>query len=172
MATTVPEAHLDALRQVIERLERQPKLTLEQREELKQRRLSNFSSAFSVMLKEGKTLGQTEPLQSIYQLPEQEFFCHLKTTKDDMYEQVKTFDGFLDRWTTDGMQPPPYWTWRITVILRKAKLYDVEKRFLSAYFRHFWSQRGSSTDTKLGDRALKIGLPIPSAPESKPQPFE
>lgn len=55
-------------------------------------------------------------------------------------------------------------------MLRKAKLFDLEKRFLTAYFKHFWTERGSSRSYDLGVRAMKIGVDIPAPPDKSPLP--
>lgn len=115
----------------------------------------------------GKTLGEVSNLPSFYQLPETEFRNHLKNINDDLNEQISIFEGFAKRWFENGDQGvPPHYTDRIATILRKAKLFDEEKSFLDAYFKQFWAAQGSSKDQKLGERAKKIGLNIPSIPSS------
>lgn len=91
--------------------------------------------------------------------------------KDDLDWQVDLFSARFTDYMHRAERPPPNIPWRITVILRRAKITDLEANFLASYFRHFWSERGSSTDTKLGERAVKIGISIPSIPDSTPLPL-
>ncbi|AQS61796.1 hypothetical protein AGRHK599_LOCUS1201 [Rhizobium rhizogenes] len=90
--------------------------------------------------------------------------------KDDLDWQVDLFNARFTDYLLRAEWPPPNISWRITVILRRVKRLDLEAAFLASYFRHFWSERGSSTDTKLGQRAVKIGIDIPGVPDSTPLP--
>lgn len=84
--------------------------------------------------------------------------------------QISMMDAMLDDYLNFDYPLAPHYPWRITVILRKGKRLDIERDFIEAYFRLFWTPRGSSTDTKLGERAIKIGINIPHAPDSTPAP--
>lgn len=91
--------------------------------------------------------------------------------KDNLGWQVAVFEAYWTDYMRFAWPLPPNVPWRITVILRRGKLFEIEREFLDAYFGHFWSVRGSSTDTKLGQRAVKVGLAIPSIPDSTPLPL-
>lgn len=80
---------------------------------------------------------------------------YLKQIKNDLCAQVQITDRMLDDWNRVGEYPAPGYPSRICVILRKAKLYDLEFEFLSAYCRHFNSK--ASAGDKLTERARKIG---------------
>jgi len=66
------------------------------------------------------------------------------------------FNAFLDSWFQHGEYHPPYYPWRIAVILSKQKLKAKEKEFLVAYCRHFRGRIGN-TDEKIDVRAKKLG---------------
>jgi len=91
--------------------------------------------------------------------------------RDDLEWQLYVFDLVFTDYLRLASPIPPNIPWRITVILRRAKRSDLEAMFLASYFRHFWSPRGSAKDTKLGERALKIGVDIPGIPDSTPLPL-
>ena len=158
---TIPSSHIDALLDVINHLKHTTPLTAD--EKMKLHEVANTKTLYGVLNK-GLSWGEASGDTSIYQKPQDEFFADLKSINDNLYEQVKFFSGFVEAWFTKGSRPPPYYTDRIAIILRKAKLFELEKEFLKAYFKHFWSERGSAKDRKLGERAVKVGINIPSIP--------
>lgn len=157
--------HLDVLKKVIKGLESLAPLTTKQVDDL-----YNASSehAASGVLEGGISWGEALGFPEVYLNGQDQFFFHLKSTQDSLLEQVKTFSHFVSNWFSTGNHPPPYYADRICVLLRKAKLFDLEREFLAAYFKHFWSERGSVKDRKLGERAKKVGLEIPAIPSSSP----
>jgi hypothetical protein len=104
-----------------------------------------------------------------YSLNEAQFKSELKKHQDDLGFQLRNFrqmalgiDGQL------SSVSPPYYPHRVLVILRKAKQFYWERRFLAAYFRLFWSPRGSLKNFEMGVRALKLGIDIPHPPSCQP----
>lgn len=96
---------------------------------------------------------------------------YMKAIQNDLAAQVEIFSGCVDAWFNHASHPAPWYAWRITVILRKAKMLELERRFLAAYFKHFWTERGSSCDRDLGIRAMKVGIAIPAPPDATQKPI-
>lgn len=161
----IPETDVNALITVICKLNGRQPLTKEEERKLYE---SSSSKASLAVLDDGVTWGEAWGVPDIYQKPEDEFFEGLRSINDNLLEQLKLFSFFVENWFVKGSHPPPHYADRITVILRKAKRFDLEKDFLIAYFKHFWSLTGSAKDQKLGERAKSIGINIPSIPVSSP----
>jgi hypothetical protein len=159
----IPDFHLEALAKVVSQLEVRKPLTADEENRL-YKAASNQASLS--MLEEGGSWGQAMDFPENYQKTEEEFFSDLKSINENLLEQVRAFSHFVSAWFSKGSHPPPYYADRITTILRKAKRFDLEKGFLAAYFKHFWSPMGSAKDQKLGERAKKIDLNIPAIPSS------
>lgn len=166
-ALELSQADLSNLNRLIDWLNSKSPLTEADIAALEWRRKALFSE---LLASQGqKTLGQVSGVPDIYSLPEAEFRAALKAIKDDLSEQVLMYRGFAERWFDNAnMYVPPGYPDRIATILRKAKLFDLEKTFLAAHLRHFWAERGSLVDKKLAIRAKKIGLPIKSIPSNSP----
>ncbi|GEM_PF-6221977 len=137
-----------ALERLIHRLRSTARQSIEQ---AKKKRQAYIEKAFNTMLDTGKTLGQAAEGLDHLALPESEFRAHLKKIAGSLEEQVKITDTAIGLWFEHGQYPPPYYPWRITVILRKEKLFDVEKEFLTAYCRHFVARKD------MAKRLMKIG---------------
>lgn len=166
-ALVLSQADLNSLTGLIDWLNSKKPLTDADIDALEWRRKALFSELLDSQGQ--KTLGQVSRAPDIYSLPEAEFRAALKAIKDDLSEQLVIYRGFAERWFDNAnMYVPPGYPDRIATILRKAKLFDLEKTFLAAHLRHFWAERGSSTDKKLAIRAKKIGLPIKSIPATSP----
>ncbi len=157
----IADSHIEALTEVISRLASIRALTAEERD-LLYKAASDHAS--NVMLEVGVLWSEAISVPDNYQKSQEEFFGDLKSADNELHTQVKAFSDYVGIWFTKGNHPPPYYSDRITVILRKAKRFDLEKEFLTVYFKHFWSPYGSSADQKLGERAKKIGINIPSIP--------
>lgn len=170
MTAPRPE-EIEWLRSIVRHLDTSDCMSDDQKRTCEQRFKDEFASTFSNMVSTGKTYGQSTGVQDIYSLSQGDFFSYLRNIDNDLGAQIKQFSLFVDRWFQVAEHPPPHFTWRITVILRKAKLFELEREFLAAYFKHFWTERGSSRDRDLGRRAVKIGISIPSIPDSSPPPW-
>lgn len=124
----------------------------------REQRLSEIGRMFS----DGLTFGEATNGPPILNQPEEEFRAALKSIDNDVTEQIKIIEHCLPRWFTMGDFPPPYYAWRIVVILRKAKEHDRERKFLRAYLINFRSRFGGSRrDEMLIDRAAKMGIELP-----------
>ncbi len=86
---------------------------------------------------------------------------YLKQIDNDLESQVKITNDCVDAWFQNGERLAPYYPWRITVILRKEKLFELERSFLAAYCRHFYGIVGSRYEA-LSARAEKVGA-VPTA---------
>ena len=69
--------------------------------------------------------------------------------------QIETTKNCFLEYFRIGLTPPPYYPFRIAVILRKANLVAVEQRFLEAWVSHFPDDIGGSF-TSLLERLEKI----------------
>lgn len=156
---------LDALTSIIERLEHTEPLSPEQT----WRKLKAYQKEARGRSRE-EGLGATAA-GNLLHLNRPDASEYIKSIKDDLDAQVGIFSSCIDAWLDHAAHPAAGYTWRITVILRKNKLFELERRFLAAYFKHFYTKHGSSKDTDLGTRALKIGINIPSPPDSRPPPW-
>lgn len=154
------------LMSVIELLEATDTLTPEQ---VWRKTKQHRKKAIKAFVQEGKSwAAATGDLPHFARPDAQEY---LRSIQNDLKAQVSIFSGCVDAWFDHCTHPAPGYTWRITVLLRKAKLFDIEKRFLAAYFKHFWTERGSSRDGMLGNRAIKAGVSIPESPDTTPLPW-
>jgi hypothetical protein len=159
----IEESHLEALSKLISQLNDRQSITFEEANHLSRAASKKITNT---VFEKGVSWGQAAGYPEIYRKSEEDFFSHQKSINDNLFEQVKLFSQFVDKWFLTGDYPPPNYANRIVTILRKAKFFDVEKEFLVVYFKHFWSPYGSSKDQKLGERAKKIGVNIPAIPST------
>jgi hypothetical protein len=127
-------------------------------ERTKEQRLSEIDKIFSG----GLSFGEVTNAHPILNQPEEDFHSALKAIDNNIIEQIKIVEHYLPRWFSMGEFPPPYYAWRIVVILRKAKEHGREQKFLRAYLINFRSRFGGSrTNEKLVERAEKMGVVLP-----------
>lgn len=122
-------------------------------EQAKEERYANTGRMFD----EGISWGEAMGAHPILNQGEGSFRTELESIKQDLDAQIDIFSHDLNVYFRTGDHPPPYYPMRIAIILRKHKQSDRERRFLSAYFKHFATKRGSRTDEKLVERATKLG---------------
>ena len=103
----------------------------------------------------GQTYGEAVGDLSILNQHEDSFRAELKSIDNDIERQIDIIHEALDGWFGKGLAPPPYYPWRIAVILSKAKRKEEEKRFLSAWCRHFGSWKGGRYEA-LASRLKKM----------------
>ena len=113
-------------------------------------------AAINRMIEHGGSLGQASGNLAIYNQSEEAFKVEIRKTDNDLNGQIARFNFGLDRWFEYGESHPPYFPWRIAIILSKRREVDREKRFLASYCRHFWDRKGN-TDEKIVARAEKKG---------------
>ena len=119
---------------------------------------AHLEKATSTMLHTGQSYGVASGGLSILNQPEEKFKSDIKRKNDDLDAQVDIFNEALDLWFLHGEPHPPYYPWRIAIILSKAKRKDKEETFLRAYSRHFKNRLGGARDAKIEARAAKFGI--------------
>lgn len=144
---------LDAL---IDRLNGAVILTAADKAKLDKKRREWMATFFDKTLDEGQTYGQASGDLEIFDQPEADFRAEICATDNDLKTQIDRFNHGLDRHFEYGEYHPPYYPWRIAVILSKRKELDREKRFLAAYCTHFWDRVGRR-DQMILERAEKKG---------------
>lgn len=146
----------ELLEALIDRLNDTPVMTSAQEAALDAKRRELMHDWIGGMLDQGLTYNQASGGPEIYNQPEGDFRAELKRTDSDLRVQIDRFQASLNRWFATGESHPPYWPWRIAVILSKAKELERERRFLAAYCRHFWNRKGRQ-DEMILERAEKKG---------------
>lgn len=141
---------------LIERLEATPLLT---EQEASRRWREHFGAAFEHAVRSGETIGQALGALPMLNQPYEDFKTEIKSLQDDLQAQVKIVNETLDGWFIKGMQPAPYYAWRVAVILAKNKRLDEERRFLAAWCRHFGGLRGARYEA-ITERARKRGVQV------------
>lgn len=123
-------------------------------ENARQRRRASVERMFD----EGIKWGEASGAHPIFNQDENAFRAELKSIMQNLNAQIEIFNYELENYFKTGDHPPPYYPMRIAIILRKHKDSEREKRFLSAYCKHFACPKGSRTDIELVERARKLGL--------------
>ena len=108
-----------------------------------------------LMLDEGLTYGAASGGLSFLQ--DADASEQIRTFANDLERQVQIVHKMLDSWFEWGETVYPHYPLRIAIILRKAKAFDEERRFLAAFGQHFRGH-GSSPYLKLTIRAEKLGV--------------
>lgn len=105
------------------------------------------------------TTNPASALSILKQPDEDTFRTELRAVDNDLPRQISIVNESLDLWLGQGSTPPPYYPWRIAIILSKEKRADEEKAFLAAWCRHFGRIVGGRYES-LADRARKRGLTV------------
>lgn len=152
--------HFDKLEELINLMMSAKPFTENQLRALWKKDKDRESKAIEKMLSEGITYGEATGGHDFLNQPEEDFRKYLKSIDNELGQQVeivlRDFKLYLER----GEAPAPYYPWRIAIILRKNKLLEKEKEFLTAWYRHF-SRLGSSCGARYRDlnvRAEKMGI--------------
>ena len=143
----------NALKSLVDRLNSTKPLSVKEADQLGR---AFREAAIKRMLETGATHGAATGDHPMYNQSEADFRQHIKNTDNDLLTQISTFNFGLDRWFKFGETHPPYFPYRIAVIISKRKELDWEKRFLASYCRHFRDRIGNR-DEKITQRALKKG---------------
>lgn len=110
-------------------------------------------------LKLGEVLTQSPKSLEFLSLPDGDFKEHIHKLDSDLAANVTIVSETFDHFYQVGTLPPPYYPWRIAVILRKAKETELEASFLRAWCRHFPTGNGKRYGD-LVERARKIGIAV------------
>lgn len=113
-------------------------------------------AAVAKALSEGLTYGQASGAPEFLNQDEDSFRAFIKKVDQDIEWQCDTVAAAFDRYRKTGEVPAPHYPMRIAVLLRKAKEFDRERRFLAAWCRHFPSGNGATYGALL-ERAKKAG---------------
>lgn len=62
--------------------------------------------------------------------------------ESDLGKQIQIVSRSVEKWFSTGDIPAPHYPWRVAVLLSRSKLVDHERRFLTAFCRHFGKARG------------------------------
>jgi hypothetical protein len=144
------------------RLKDSPILSHEDADKLRRAALSaNMDKILS-----GQTYGEATGGLAILNQDEATFKAELKSIDNDLGRQVEIVNEALDNWYEKGQVPPPYYAWRIAVILSKTKKKEEEKAFLEGWCKHFGDSKGGRRYEALAARAKKMGVSW----EPQPQP--
>ena len=141
-----------SLKQLIERLNSSRIQTIAEANELERARRDKVWEKMMA----GKTYGEASGGLAILNQPEEQFRAHLKSIDNDLDGMVKIVEESLDNWFGKGDVPPPYYPYRIAVILNKAKRKEEEAAFLEAWCRHFGDFVGRRYEM-IAARAKKLG---------------
>jgi hypothetical protein len=130
-----------SVERLIALLNSRPKLSVE---EVERRYKAYFEKAFARMTSSGVTYGEATgaPGTAVTTTDETEFRKRLREIDDDLAEQVRIVTEGVSHYFENGEYPAPYYAWRIAVILRKTKEYELEREFLEAFSAKFADGRG------------------------------
>ena len=110
---------------------------------------------------DGESYQDAFDVQDIYRHDYASFRSTLKKTDQDMAWQCEKVSADFRKYLETGEIPPPHFPMRIAVLLRKANEHGREKRFLTAWLRHFGGIGNNGTYAKIEARAQKLNvLPI------------
>lgn len=154
--TTPPLLNLDSLHVLIECLEQTPRLSKPALKALRDKDRARQSGIFIRMMETGETYGQASGENAFLSLPEPDFLAHLRSIDNNLDEQVAIVSRDFSQYLEVGAIPAPHYPWRIAIILRRAKLPEVERRFLAAWCRHF-GRVSTGLYSKLAERRKKLG---------------
>ncbi|BFT30206.1 hypothetical protein D210916BOD24_13820 [Alteromonas sp. D210916BOD_24] len=145
---------LEDLKNLILLLEDQPTISSEVERDMGR---SFREKIFEKMLNSGETYGEATGAPGMVSSTknEDEFKDQLNEIDNNLLEQVRIVSEGVHHYFKTGEIPPPYYAWRIAVILRKIKEYELEARFCMGFSKHF--------DRGVGGRYSKIAERIEKA---------
>lgn len=131
-----------ALQAVIKTLSERPPLSEARRKELYE---PYAKKVFQGMFDTGMTYGEASgaPGVALATRDEAEFRSHLRAIDNDLEAQVRIVSEGVEHHFKHGEVPPPYYAWRIAVILRKHNQYGLEADFLECFAKHFCNGLGA-----------------------------
>ncbi|WP_299478120.1 HIRAN domain-containing protein [uncultured Roseibium sp.] len=156
---TVDQRNIDAteqVRSVIELMDSTPVMAPEKSQALSK---AHFRKAWARMLETGETYGQAAGGLAFLNRSQDKVRGHLRSIDNDLAAQAEIVEDTFRDYLKTGEVPPPYYAWRIAVILSKAKRKDLEREFLASWCKHFPKGNGSRYDD-LVVRARKLGVEV------------
>ena len=148
--------NLDAL---LDQLVAAPVYSEQQLKDLWEKDKVRRRAAIERMFDEGVSYGVATGTPAFLNQPEDQFFAYLKKIDNELDEQVKIVGEAFTDYLKTGEHPAPYYAWRIAIILRKAKMKEKEKEFLTAWCRHFAKTKGNRYEA-IAARAAKMGITV------------
>lgn len=103
----------------------------------------------------GATYGEATGGLAHLNQPEDQFRAHIRSIEHDIGAQVRIVAEACRGWFEKGETPPPYYAWRVAILLRKEKANHLEREFLQAWCRHFGHFRGTRYEM-IAERLEKI----------------
>ncbi|MGY4199047.1 hypothetical protein [Bradyrhizobium sp. USDA 4520] len=149
--TEVSGADYDALRVLIDCMEKTPPLSHEELVGLS----ANQRAVIARMRASGESWNQASSGPPFLSLSEGEFRHHLKAIDNNLGEQTAIIADAFSKYLKMGEVPAPHYPWRIAIILRREKRLDLEKQFLAAWCGHFSGGNGVRY-AQLVDRLRKL----------------
>jgi hypothetical protein len=133
-------------------MENTPPLTRQRMDEFREKR----RKVVARVLETGETWNQASGGPSFLSLDEQSFRSYLNDRADDLGQHVAILSDAFVRHLDIGEPIPPYYAWRVAVILRRAKFRKEESRFLSAWCLHYPNGDGGRRYADLVERHRKL----------------
>lgn len=137
-AIDLTDEDIRSVEALISRLRDTPVLSDEKAEA--QRRV-HLSEAMQKMRAGDLTYGVATGAPSHLVQGEEHFRSEMKRMQDRIEDQIRITSHGLDQWFGRGEWAPPFYPYRIAIILRKAKRPDLEVAFINAHERHFPNPR-------------------------------
>lgn len=145
-----------SLQDLIERLQNAPVLNPHEAQRLYHTQTTDW---IAEALATGTVKANAALNVSVLNQHQDDFRSTLRAIDSELSEQILIVNEALDIWFSKGSMPPPYYAWRIAIILAKAKRMDEEKAFLAGWCHHFGRVVGGRYEA-LAQRARKRGLAI------------
>lgn len=143
---------IDSLTTLIDCMEHTPRLT---DQEVKALYEPYSDSLFERMIVTGERLGEIRG-GTLSFLTEVDDRSEVIARDQDFDWQLGVVSGTFSEFLQTGDIPPPHYTKRVCVLLRKNRLRDLELRFLRAWEKHFSGRGNGSTYGDLSARLAKM----------------
>jgi hypothetical protein len=116
-----------------------------------------FRNVFSRMRQQCTTYGEESggPGMAPYSPDLKVFKAGVKSIDNNLREQLRIVVEGVEHYFQNGEYPPPYYAWRIAVILRKSKLLALELEFLETFNAKFFDGVGQRYG-QIGERIAKL----------------
>lgn len=151
---TIDLNDVELLKELIRCLNSQPRLSVEEKD-LKFKKY--FKDVFSRMREHSTTYGEESegPGMAHYSPDLKVFKAGVKSIDNNLRAQLRIVAEGVEHYFQNGEYPPPYYAWRIAVILRKSKLLALELEFLEAFNAKFFDGVGQRYG-QIGERIARL----------------